>query len=421
MDNLALNQKKANFLSICLFFEWIVTIIVVLNNFSQIIILSSWILLGIISLITTSNKVYLKEKNNILKLWVIFIIFGLFTTTLSKLFSLFSNTSIVSYIEVFIIPGAITLYVASKCGYKYFFKIFEYFMLLCCILGIYEFITKNQFYKFLIISENAQYNFLNYGSVLNPNYRLTLFFYHPIYYSIFLDIFIIGLIFIPLKNKLLQFLGLVLGIINLILTQSRTGWIALIIIGFIYIVSRRKIRITKKNLFGMIALLLLGTIIVLVIKASSPEFFNYLGEIINTRISEVNQDTLSKGSGARLENLQLIKFMPNVYYDIFGGGYGYSNYLLFQHPASGGWTKAIDNQYLTNFLNFGLIGIVLNLILLVELIYASLKDKENQFLYLCLLVVFISGFFIDFLGQNSITYLLFILFGMLRQRRVKED
>ena len=100
----------------------------------------------------------------------------------------------------------------------------------------------------------------------------------------------------------------------------------------------------------------------------------------------------------------------------FGSGNGYAYDFLLTHPIRG-WNGAVDNQYLTVLMDFGLVGIVF----LFSLIYYAFKktisseNEINQLCALCLLAMFISGFFYEMFSWIFVTLLFCLFFCILEK------
>lgn len=404
-------SKRSILSSIILFFIWFATVIFNITSSSRKLYLCLWILVLCGGLLFSNFKI---NKPNILESWwLIFIMYGFFTTVLNNLLGTIGTNSIVSYIINFIIP-VISIFIFTKSSStRVFIRIFQFFISFFSILGIYEFITSNQFYRGLIKSFAALSTFETYGVRYLSDYRTTLIFYHPFYYSMFLVIFLLTLIYFPYSNKIAETLFFILGSINLVLTQTRSNWLSFIFILILFFMKRRE-KVNKNFIRNGIIFLSIIVIAFLLFN-----YIPFLKEIIFSRFSEVNQNA-SDASGARLGQLTLIENMNTLFLKLFGGGEGYGISILKQHPIRG-WIVSIDNQYLSAYLDFGIIGLSLFLVCVSICVYKffKTKDKENEFLLLALSGIFFSSLFFSVYKASELCYFMFILIGLVKFKKMR--
>ncbi|MGQ5708296.1 O-antigen ligase family protein [Lactobacillus sp. PSON] len=380
--------------------------------FSYIIVFGILLLLG-----WMFNMGYMYIKiNNTQKIWGLFLVYTVIITLFSSLImnNIKSNINLIILNLLFYI---ILLYFSQFCDKRLFLVILKNFFAVCVILAIFEYITKIQLYRSFITDSAALKTFQSFGTVGTSQYRLMLFFSHPIYFALFLNIFLMMLLLIPYKSRMLNVMMYILALFCLILTQSRSGWIAYVVILLIYLLKMGKIKKINLKFWGYIFLLILFCIVSYrIIAIIAPNIFDNINNIFSQRLSIViNSPEIA--SGARMANLSLINYVNNDWLKIFGGGNGYALYLLTAHPTVNGWTNAVDNQYLTFILNYGLIGIAIFLFFIYKVLIDLKHSKNNLNILLALSIITfcIMGYFFEFYIQIYVNYILFIFIAFLNK------
>lgn len=411
-------KLKSRFLSIVLSLIWIVFLLLNVSYDSRSIYLVIWLFLLIIGIIFTST--FTLTINSIQKIWLIFILYSLLITLVNQLLK-FHNFNVTSKDTfMYILEFLIALYIVQFCDRKYFFKIIRNFLALCTILGVLEYLTRLQFYTPIIKNPAAIQTFEAFGAVGSSTYRLMLFFSHPIYFAVFLNIFCLLLIFIPFENRILNSIFFVLSLFCLLLTQSRSGWISFLIIMLILLLKSGRLRNIN---FHFLIRVILGVALLIVIfnflSRLDPNLFNY----VNNRLYAVFNSP-EEASGARIANLTLANYINNDFLKFFGNGNGFAISLLQNNPTVNGWTLAVDNQYLTFFLDFGVVGLCFIVIFLIFCFKKLIdtNDSINILIISSILIIFISGYFFEFYTQNYINFFLFILISFIEDKnRLKTD
>lgn len=327
---------------------------------------------------------------------------------------------------VFVVPIFLISFVVynnkSKNKQK-FLILFRNFMCVCSLLGIFEYISKKQIFISLITSDGALRNLKTYSNIASRSYRLCLFFYHPTYYCIFLAIGIIFLIYFPLKNKIANLLFFLLLITNMLLTQSRIGWLSLCIILCFYLIKRNRNKVkklTQRKLFNRLFLLVVAALVIFCLIKYSNNFIQIVASYYQ-RIIELNSSNLTYG--ARLQNISLIPLMVSQPYGVlhllFGGGFRYGLSCLENHPSLNGWTSAIDNQFLTSILDTGLVGTTIFIIFVVYAFVGFFKktSKENEAVFLSILLIIISAAAYDLVSTSSLYSLFIILISITCEKK----
>lgn len=345
--------------------------------------------------------------------WLVFMGYTWLITFINQLVNSknYNATVSIKNISIYLLAFLSTIYITQFCDKKEFFKIVRDFLSFCSFLGIFEFITKIQFYQVIITSPFSKRIFQTLGIVSSSQYRMMLFFANPIYFAVCMNLLMLMLLFIPFKNRGLNTLIFLIAIFCLVLTQSRSGWITFGIIGLLYLLKTKKLNyISIKSLwYGMLSLLAVGLAIWVITKVE-PNFLDKLNDIFWSRTNLIF-DSPDRGSGARLANLALVNYVQNPIEKIFGGGNGFALSLLADHPSVDGWTSAVDNQYLTYIIDYGWIGTVIVVGYILKcLIYLKKETKSMDIMIiLSILSIFCASFFFEFYIQLYLNYFLLIL------------
>lgn len=408
------------FFSVILFLLWISLILVMLRNTDKISF-TLLICILLVSLYIIFRDTYSVKINNLQKWWLIFIGYGFIITLFNSLMDTVPTQSGVFLIKqgliIYILTIVCTLLYVTLCDRLIFLKLVRNFISITSLLGIYEIVTKKQPYINIITSQDAIKSFQDMGSVNAYFYRLTLFFYHPIFYGVLLNIAIIILLYLPFKSKIFQYMFLITIVLNLIFTQSRSSWVALLFIVMFFVVKelkQNKQQALKKILIAVFIIAIISVVIINVV----PELRDQIVDLLQDRLFGNQNDV----GGARMFNWSLLQYPNAMWIRIIGGGNGYAISLLHAHPTLNGWEDAIDNQYLTFLLNYGIVGIMLFGVIIVKtikLLFNS-KNKLNKIILLSLLNIIISGIFYEYYVQGQILFLNFILMSMLKDENAEK-
>ena len=396
------------FPTVALFVSWL---IIIESNIRKVSAKENLIIWSVLFLIgfTCNHRIKL---NKVQTTWLIFVSFTFLSTTLNALTYRtynFSNLSeVLNNIAAFLYPLLAIYMICQSVNVKLFFKLYEWLISAFTVLGIVEYITHIQFYRFLISSVDAQNNFLKYGDVSLPDYRMTLIFYHPYYYSVILVIFLFSLLYFPYKNKVVEFIFFTLGLINLVLTQTRSSWISFIVGLTLFYFQKVKSKSTSRKKY-----LVTGLLLVVLICLFFPTLNNHLNGIFTNRFDSLADGGLSSSEGVRLGQWSLIQYLNSLPLKLFGGGTNFGIHMLRLHPING-WIVSIDNNYLMLFLDYGIIGILLYVIFIIFNIRGlkNANNSANKLIYLSILSMLISSYFFSIYKVSEINYLFFILVGL---------
>lgn len=283
------------------------------------------------------------------------------------------------------------------------------------LLGCYEFITHSSVFVRYIAVDSRMY----IQSLGTPKTRVQTVFMHPTICGVFMMLSWLCVLLIPYKRVWLNYLAKVSIIICLLGTQSRSTWIAFAMINVLYLWKKykgRNVWLKKRTLFRICFLIIFG----LIIAINFNEYINNLYHIIINRW----RDGMDSNNAANYNRVTMIKMgvqewlRLGVGRKIFGSGNGYAYRFLLSHPIRG-WNGAVDNQYLTVLLDFGLVGIILFLVLIWYIFKKTIlsDDKIKQLCGFCLLSMFISGFFYEMFSWIFVTFLFCLFLCILEKEK----
>lgn len=344
---------------------------------------------------------------------------------------LFVLLSIIQSIRVFQQNGlgslkymslVLIFFICVFCNEKHIYKFFCFLKILgifCILYGIVEFITNDNIFFSYMNLESAFYKeqFKFYGIV-----RISTIFGHPIVYGTFLICLFWIIYFLKGSRqlKLYEKIIMVLIIVNLGLTQSRSSWLTFLITIIIYCLPKLNFKLDKINrntLFRYI-IIVIGIIIL-------HEVVIYVLGLIFNRFNDVftfdGKASLIQRIGAI--NLIIGNLIDSSFLElIFGKGLFSTVNLLKNNTIFIQGFISIDNQYLTLLYEGGLSILILYCIIFISSIFEFCRNsqfKENQNInnicYFILFTVSINMLFYEAISTKwySISMLLFISLAVL--------
>lgn len=278
-------------------------------------------------------------------------------------------------------------------------------------IGLYEFLTKTSvFMKFITVESKI----IMQSALGTASARVRTIFIHPIICAVYTTIFWLCLLHKPYKIKWVNVFAGGCILLSLVGTQSRSSWIAFLAVTLIFCVKKlccKKIVIKRKEIVSVISiiiiLLLLGYFlrdnIINVVEVVTKRWMNGLDAnhaATFTRVSMIKRgwnDWKSAGGGR--------KFL--------GAGFGYALKLLKSHSIRG-WDTAVDNQYISILLDYGLVGLIFFLYLIFSVMKKTVLTENDavQFWGLCILSMCISTFFYEMFSWITVMMLFCICLCM---------
>lgn len=278
-------------------------------------------------------------------------------------------------------------------------------------IGVYETITRSSLFIRFVGIDSRVFIANSLGSSAS---RTRTVFMHPIICAVFCIFIWCILLYYPLENSRINFMSQIALLITILGTQSRSSWIAFVIVTLLYYAKRINIRSIsiEIDLFFYVVLVCIIMMITYLI------FRSYINETIVAFYNRfiLAMDFNSAGSYNRLKmvSMGLSDYKKwNLFSGVFGKGYGYALSLL-QHNAIRGWITAVDNTYLTVLLDYGIIGVLFLILYITEAVRLYIiGNRLKQMCGLGILSVFISGFFYELFSWATTDIILAFLLGIL--------
>lgn len=351
------------------------------------------------------NKRKLKVPTKAVLLYLFFIIYRIICSLImsggeiNNIKSIFYKELGMLFVCWFLIEGYSKISIIKKI---------RNFGFVMAILGCYEFVTHSAVFMKVVAVESRMYMQINIGT---SSMRVRSIFLHPTICGVFMTLAWLCVLFMPYKKNWLNYLAKITIFLCLLGTQSRSNWIAFVIINLLYIWKKYKkkgISFEKKDIVRAVILLVTTLIIAIIFNEYIRNIYQL---VINRWIAGLDSNNAGNYNRVTMIKMGLEEWINfGIPEKIFGAGSGYAKAFLLKHPIRG-WNSAVDNQYLTVLLDFGLLGLIFFLCL-AGYIFRKVMVDDNEINQLCglsLLSMFISTFFYEMFPWITVT-LIFSLF-----------
>ena len=346
-------------------------------------------------------------------------VFILLATVLVSL-SLPSFMSRVSFILIILQKLYIFTHVINDIKFEYLLSIFlKFIVLLTFCMGL-EFISRGQFNPFKIFYTPRVLLDMSF-KVGTPLYVLRSSLEHPLVASIILVV--TGPFLFLLEKKWLRYACVFLNIILIFFIQKRTAYILVLIevvcfILYYFKYSNRRFRLDK--IISVILFMILFIITLSVVKVKGDYIFN----IVLSKFSAL-QDVDSFSLNNRVINARTgldVIFRQNFINIFIGNGYDYLPNFFEQYNMyviRNGF-YVIDNTYISFLADYGMIGLFLVLLSILDIIRKSMNNiykinskKEQLFMLYCVIgiinLMVSMSFFDIYAWYTPLTLLIFLI------------
>lgn len=253
---------------------------------------------------------------------------------------------------------------------NFFYDIMKIMFVLNAI-SLFEYIGKtNFFYQHLLAIPEGRYSVIGTSDM-----RLFSIFKHPIVYGNMLVINFSIIYFLKKSyNKIFYWLNIIVIIINLYGTKSRSSWIAFIFI----LVNLFFVNINMKKNIKLKTLVIYMFFVVFIIV-----FIINFNEIINNIINNILARFLFE-DGSNLSKVQRLGAINNVLDSInknpinilIGNGVYASSTFMLNNTVILKNASFMDNMYLTAIYNFGFLFVYIYILYLIGSLIQALKNKN---------------------------------------------
>ena len=359
-------------------------------------------------IVLSNKKIRLRKIGGNTKIWALMCGVACAATVLADIFpTIYSsaNIGLGEYIDVlkeFVLLPLVIYFFSRHTNIKAYILFFRGYALVLCLLCLIEKTMSTKLFLWL-------YSPLPSSAEVE---RVSLFLSHPIYFAVFVMLGAIALMMYPLKNTLRTVIAWILIFVGLFFSEARSTWVAFVMVAILRYLKKKKVKrsVKKSKLVAFTALVLCFLVILLSTDIIQNAFMQIFGKISVIWDSDCNDAS----KGIRLTNaINAIVFLgSNPRYLLIGGGYGFSLSFLLENPSLYGWTDALDNQYLSYILNFGILTFALFIILTCRCLKSVFVKNEISTEYftlnLMLISLMISLFFFEALTTISPVFAVYI-------------
>ena len=269
------------------------------------------LLLAFVIAFLDTTKIRIKRINND-KRYMILFGFGLYCFFISLAWETWNHS--MNLTMLYRISWIIILIrvVTMNKDYVSLIQTYKKIMIVCACFGIVEYLTKISTWSLLGLHVTGN---LQYGA-----HRISVIFYNPLVYSAFLLIAFWSELCYPCKQKILHYLTVGLFTVNIILTEARSAWIALVcgmVVFGLPQIRRIRIRLTARKLtYGFFAVIVLVGVGYL-----CQERIQMLMEVIFLRLgsTSIREGSYIQRTGVMKNAIDF--FAHNPGYFLIGGGW----------------------------------------------------------------------------------------------------
>ena len=326
--------------------------------------------------------------------WSVLIIVSFISTVLMR--GSFALSTVYIELSIFFIVFTFTRYWEPVS----FFCLFRYFILILSIISLFGYIAGIDFFLFLKAGTGYSSIDLKVGGGIS-----TVFEYRH-YYGVYLIVAFFIQVMMPFKKFANNFVAVMCFVLNILLTYTRNTWITLCLCGLIAVFHNYRGKIKKKYIYRFLIVLLVVVILSgLFIEIAVPMIRNVL-----KRMADAFDTTNSDFGGARGYSIihgTLYILRRWLKYIWIGGGSGFAMSWLKANPYEW-WTAAIDCQYVTTFMDVGLLGLIILIWILVYSIrnFGCIKSSIEKLICMSLFSIGVSMFFFEVIGTCTSVFIL---------------
>lgn len=292
-------------------------------------------------------------------------------------------------------------HVFKNGAFKKIIKFHTLFLGISVIFGFIEYITKENILLPLFFVDN-----------LTGTGRICSFFVHPLIFSFFIIVFYWLLILNPKINILLKALFIILSVVCLYATMSRSSWIAFFVSNVLYflrLLFLKRISVSK-FILGLSVMVVSFGIMHLV------GFIDLFVDGLTNRISNIEE------SISYLQRTRSWAFLIDDYWNnsnfiqlVFGRGFKGSFWTLTNNTIVIPGFFTTDNSFVSVFYNYGLLTSLIVLMLVIGSLIFLFKTKNKLLaaLSISLISLLIVCFFFEIDFFLNIAFFFYLYLGIL--------
>ncbi len=377
------------------------------------------------------HSLRVNKANKVIVLYLSFLLFEAICTIPSMLFetNIFAIDSMKVFLASQLTTAFVALYLAEGIRWDRFFLYIQWVAIVFGVFGIIEYATKTYFVS-------RVFGFIKPFCLPYEHtsmFRLSSFFSSPAIAALFFLLAIISLHYYGFNNLFLQILAGMIYVINIYGTRTRIIWLATAIFYCIVVArfvigyrsssaqSQRKKYTNYSYLLVSIILLFAMVGIVAFMWDKVIEIFDDVKNYLSLVLDMNNTFASREIRAGNISNV--VCFLYNNPIRLFAGeglgaGVEFSHYNAVYTTEGGTWNLGIDNQFLTTWLETGIIGIVLYIGIFAYGINRSIRNNNANVKMGCILliIIFIMSVSMDVLWWKMCNFVLVVGIKMLNEQ-----
>ena len=270
------------------------------------------------------------------------------------------------------------------------------------LFGCIEYLMRTCWFSRFITVMNHKYMLQN---MLTDKWRVRTVFLHPLVCAVFTLITWVLLIYMPCKNRWIQIVSQIAVVICLIGTKARSSWVSFAIVSALIIVVRQikgRIEVSRSAIYRLFFITVLITLTMIFFW---DNIYRLFGVVSSRLMSATSLSDVGRYNRVTMFKVGLNEFnKASTKNKILGFGPDYAINMLKAHPIRG-WNKAVDNTYVSVLLNYGLLGLILHLGILLLSISNMLRTKSHisEMCAVGVISIFVSAFFYEMYSWFTVT------------------
>ena len=299
---------------------------------------------------------------------------------------------------VFIMLGAI---IAIRISIEQRYKIYKFLMLLIITTIFYDF--KGDYITYDMRHFSVYANPLIYGSFI-------LIAFYLIYYMVECMYFKLPLLFLCMYSC--------------VITYSRSSWVSLTITLLFTLMFRHTKELTTYKLINRIVFAVLFSVFLFFFFDDVIVLIEEIKMILTGKLNNLMQ---SSSAILRLEAISYVMKATTLLSFLIGNGAGASHYLISSSNLSIAKIHTTDNQYLTLYFDYGLVG-VFWIYIMFKLVFRNffsveenMKARERKMISTIILSQLITAFFFETIGNAGLSATVLSFLGILYQIDYSKD
>lgn len=240
------------------------------------------------------------------------------------------------------------------------------------------------------------------------------------YSSILLALFCIGIYLI--KNIYILYVFCFFVLYSLLMTQSRSSWIA-IIIYMVFCKIWERPKLTKDTIINNLVVAFLFFLLLILFKESFFYFFYKIIDLISYKLDSMLE---SASATQRLGSIQLVFKNLNIFTFVFGNGYGSMKELMLENFITIANFSTSDNQYITLIYDYGLLFVAVFIVFLKRILTLRFSDRyraddESRLVVSIIICEMVSMFFYEMIEWPNISMVVYFYIGILFALRLNNN